>query len=207
MNIEFGPGTKPKEGFISCDVRKLENVSYVCNCWEIGNYVNPCTVENIYSRHMFEHLTFYQGRKAITEWLKILKPGGSVNLIMPDLNFHVKEYIYYYNNREKMNVPNYEHSIAGFYGWQKENENSLPWTADKNNWGTHKSGYDEISLKKLVYESGFENFNRNNQAKEWNLDVKFNKPNKLPDHLGGHCQKTHIHQHHHHHHHHHAPAS
>jgi|TARA_Y100000593_G_scaffold3662_1_gene7224 predicted SAM-dependent methyltransferase len=176
MKIEFGCGAKLRRGYIGCDVRALSGVEYVCPCWEIHNHVQSNSVEEIYSRHMFEHLTFKQGENSLKSWFKILKSGGVVNMILPNLHFHVEEYLRNFYDREGGNVrDSYEHSIAGFYGWQKETEDSPPWTADKNDWGTHKSGYDIASLNKLVEKCGYDNFEARTD-KPHDLNVIFQKP-------------------------------
>ena len=73
MKIEFGGSSRANKGFVCCDVRNIENVTYVCNCWEIEKYVEAGTVEVIHSSHMFEHLTFAQGRETLRVWFNILK--------------------------------------------------------------------------------------------------------------------------------------
>ena len=63
MNLEFGCGENPtKEGFKTCDIRNLPGVDYACPAWKITEHVAPNTVDEIWSRHFFEHLTFAQGK-------------------------------------------------------------------------------------------------------------------------------------------------
>ena len=78
MKIEFGAGGKAKEGYVSSDIRNLLGVTYVCACWDIHHHVETNSVEAIYSRHMFEHLTFAQGEKTLGVWYKILKKVGKL---------------------------------------------------------------------------------------------------------------------------------
>ena len=176
MKIEFGAGLRPKEGFVACDVRQLDTIKYVCNCWEIDMHVDKDSVEEIYSRHMFEHLTFAQGKMALTSWFKILKSGGKVHLVMPNLEYHIRGYLDYYNKREGEvgKKHNFSHQIAGIFGWQKETQKSDRFTTVENLWDVHKSGYDEISLRGLVESHGYVNFTRHKND-PWHLDVTFFK--------------------------------
>ena len=183
MKIEFGAGENPTPGFISSDIRAAKGVRYVCPCWEAHEEIKNNSVEVIKSRHMFEHLTFKQGEMTLSSWYKILKSGGKVHLCLPDLHYHVREYLKYFENRkisynEKGNVetPSFIHSIAGFYGWQKEHtQNSKIFTANENNWCLHKSGYDEISLRDLCEQHGYINFKRL-KSRASDLEVVFFKP-------------------------------
>jgi predicted SAM-dependent methyltransferase len=73
MDIEFGCGEAPtKVGYKTCDIRDVRGVDFVCNAWDIKKHVNEHTVDNIFSRHFFEHLTFPQGELVLHDWLSIL---------------------------------------------------------------------------------------------------------------------------------------
>ena len=183
MKIEFGPGLKgPKEGGKGCDIRPGNGIQYVCSAWQIPNFIPEGSVDQIYSRHMFEHLTFRQGYATLLSWRKVLKTKGRVHLIIPDLAYHVNEYVQFFDEREdpprytKSSCPSFIHSIAGFYGWQRESEaEDERFSAFENDWDVHKSGYDELLLKQVVEKAGFTAFLRRTQgAKEWDLDVSFN---------------------------------
>ncbi len=147
MNIEFGCGTNPRKiGWKKQDIRKLQGVDYVCPCWEIHNHVPENSVDNIFSYHMFEHLSFYDGERTLESWYKILKVGGKCEIALPNMTFHINQWINRRNKKE------FDHSKAGFWGWQRESEESEVWDL-------HKSGYDEDSLKELLLNKNFKNFN------------------------------------------------
>ena len=188
MNLEFGSGSRPAAGWEGCDIRPSEGVKYVCNCWDIHNHVPEGSVEGIYSRHMFEHLTFKQGEMTLSSWYKILKPGGVVDMNLPDLKYHVDEYLRFYNNRDTPNKPNFNHAIGSLFGQQRQDHlGSECFTAHDNLWDVHKSGYDEVSLKILIEKYGYINFVRkplgfipthgggSHHNSPWHLDVTFYK--------------------------------
>ena len=186
MKIEFGGSSRVSDGYVSCDLRESGSslpaeVKYICPCWDIGKHVEPNTVDAIYSRHMFEHLTFKQGMVSLEAWFKILKPGGRVDMILPDLHFHIKEYLEFYNERPssykwgKRDGPTFLHAIAGLFGWQREGGPER-FTAFEKDWDVHKSGYDEISLKQAVEKARFVKFTRNSTQWKWDLDTTFYKP-------------------------------
>ena len=113
MQIEFGGGEHPrKPNYKQVDIRKLPKIDFVCNAWEIDTLVPKNSVSDVYSRHFFEHLTFHQGSLTLKSWFKILKPGGRVEMILPNMMFHIKQWL---------DKSNQEHANAGFWGWQRDN--------------------------------------------------------------------------------------
>ena len=148
MNIELGGGeNRRKPAWKQQDVRSLPGIDFVCQAWELDAHVDPGTVRNLYTRHMFEHLTFAQGRNSAASWFRALAPGGRLEIILPNLDFHVRQ-LY-----EKRNIPGTykndwkKHGLAGIYGWQREGADSL--------WDVHKSGYNQESLRELMTSVGF----------------------------------------------------
>lgn len=144
MNIEFGCGDNPlRKDYKTSDIRDIPGVDFACPAWDIDNYVELNSVDIIFSRHMFEHLTFAQGKKTLETWYKILKPGGMVEMSLPNMDFHVNQWI---------KGKDMEHALAGFWGWQREGETDV--------WDVHKSGYNEKTLKTLVEQHNFKKYKR-----------------------------------------------
>ena len=72
MKIEFGGGKSPKKiDWIQCDIQDLPNIDIVCDAWKITDHVEKNSVEEIYSRHFLEHLTFAQAEACIKSWSAI----------------------------------------------------------------------------------------------------------------------------------------
>ena len=102
MKIEFGCGETPtKENFKTCDIRNVPGVDFVCAAWNIDKHVNPNSVDEIFSRHFFEHLTFPQGERVLEVWYKILRPGGICEMMLPDMNFHINQWVNQRDNPKK----------------------------------------------------------------------------------------------------------
>jgi len=157
MKIEFGCGHKAlKPGFLGCDTRETPSTSWVCNAWEIIDHLEAGRVEEVYSRHFFEHLTFAQGVKTLQAWHTILREGGRVTLITPDLFWHCQQFVQ--NRAEYARTRGYPET--GIFGWQKETEVAESFTSFKTSWDVHKSGYDEVTLRNLVERCGFERYTR-----------------------------------------------
>jgi predicted SAM-dependent methyltransferase len=150
MKLEFGCGDKPRPGFVGCDVRPLSNVQFVCDAWDISQHVKESSVTHIYSRHFFEHLTFEQADATFSACYDILAPGGVFEIIVPDMLFHVQQWIN--SDRDKTvnsnGMTDEEWAINGFWGRQRVDEHGP-------NWDVHKSGYDFPLLQKKLAQHGF----------------------------------------------------
>ena len=51
------------------------------------------SVQCIYSSHTFEHFTFDESLALSKECLRVLQPGGTIRIVVPDLALIVKEYL------------------------------------------------------------------------------------------------------------------
>ena len=159
MKIEFGCGEKTtKENFKTCDIRNLPGIDFVCPAWDIDKYVQEGTVDEIYSRHFFEHLTFKQGENVLTAWYNILKPGAKMEMVLPNMDFHINQWV------TNTNLP---HARAGFWGWQREGDTEM--------WDVHKSGYNFEQLKTLLLSHKFKNIQSLKEKKHQDLHIVCNK--------------------------------
>jgi predicted SAM-dependent methyltransferase len=170
--LEFGCGDNtPREGFRGVDIRQYPHVKYVCNAWEIIDHVPANSVAHIYSRHFFEHLTFEQADKTIGAWKTILKDGGIIEMIVPDMLYHIAQWLD--PDRRSRIVPGktglsfQEHAQRGFWGHQREGMT--------NTWDLHKSGYDWPLLRDFLDHHGFTHIKRLESLPK-NLHVIAKKP-------------------------------
>lgn len=167
MKIEFGGGENPKRpDFRQVDIRKINDDTITCAAWEIDQHVDENCVTEIFSRHFFEHLTHDQAKRTLDSWYKIMQKGGRVEMLVPNMNMHIWQWL----NWDKLNDKQKDHMRAGFWGWQRE--------ADESSWDLHKSGYDLPKLKELVEAHGFTNVRllARNDHEFKHLHVDFFKP-------------------------------
>jgi predicted SAM-dependent methyltransferase len=156
IGIEFGCGEKPtKPGFRTCDIRDVPGVDFVCPAWEIEHHVDANTVDEIFSRHFFEHVTFIQGEKVLQAWYNILKPGGKMEMMLPNMTFHINQWT---------TRSNIKHAKAGFWGWQREGEHNV--------WDVHKSGYDFELLEETLLKHKFYNIKSLRSKKDKHLHIE-----------------------------------
>jgi len=164
LDVGCGP-KKPMPGFVGVDTRPFPWVKYVCDAWKIDKHVPPDSISEIYSRHFFEHLTFAQADLTLQAWERILVLGGMLQIIVPDIEYHIKQFLTPNSLTPSETNPKWtvlEHALAGFWGWQNEGEEKF--------WDVHKSGYDFRCLEMKLLQHGFSDIRRIDD-KPWNLNV------------------------------------
>lgn len=83
LRLDFGCGTRKREGFKGVDIRKFDGVDFVLNVatekwpWEDNS------VDEGHASHFIEHLTWPQRVHFFNELGRVLKKGGKATLIWP----------------------------------------------------------------------------------------------------------------------------
>lgn len=92
------------------------------------------SVEEIRCVHMLEHLSFQEADEALTEWHRVLRPGGRLRVSVPDI-----DKVFEASTAEKHD-PRWRFYLMGGQ-------------TDKNDF--HKSVYDHAYLEKILESRGF----------------------------------------------------
>ena len=177
IKLEIGCGKKPRHGYLSCDVRNLAGVDYVCTADQLPFEAN--TVDEVYTRHVVEHFTIKEFLKVLEEWNRVLKIGGCVYIICPNLIWHLKQVIEGSHNSFYIKESGKNARYWGFgslFGWQQDE------------YDVHKFGYYFELLKDILEEFGFENvddltnISSSMEQAPWHLEVRATKKQKSIDH-------------------------
>ncbi len=147
MRVEVGSGGSPMPGYIHCDLCASPHVELVCTASAIP--FKHESIDEIYARHVLEHLTLQEAKLALMNWRGALRSGGRVDINVPDLKKTIRQlgkrgYSPYLNAR----VSNRDHAMGSIYGWQN-NDRDL-----------HKWGYTHESLSQILREAGFVHIKR-----------------------------------------------
>lgn len=81
--LEIGPGMTPLPGFETLNVRYSRGVTYVGNASGRLGFPDD-TFDEIFASHVLEHIPWYKAETVLSEWLRVLKPGGRLTIWVPD---------------------------------------------------------------------------------------------------------------------------
>lgn len=135
VKLHMGCGDKPIEGMVNCDLFSPQADVRV-DSKNLGAFRDG-SVDLIESHHMLEHLSFADAEAALSEWHRVLKPGGYLILTCPDLDKISKRWC-----RTPWG-PKKKYMLQMLYGSQ-EHPGMF-----------HRSGYNLDSLREILAERGF----------------------------------------------------
>jgi len=81
--LEIGPGPRRIPGFESLNIVTGLNVDYVANASRRLPFPDR-SFDLIYASHIIEHVPWYQVRDTLVEWVRVIKPGGTLEIWCPD---------------------------------------------------------------------------------------------------------------------------
>jgi ubiquinone/menaquinone biosynthesis C-methylase UbiE len=180
MKLNLGCGAVRPNGWVNVDsslnaylqklpggkfiASKLGMVQYDSNNVTYMNLNKPWKIKSnsadiVYASHLFEHLSLKSAKLFMNESYRVLKPGGIIRIVVPDLYKICKKYISEYEQTEGFaNTTEYimwainmhrEGQYPNVKGFKKI---ILEWQGYPHQ---HKFMYDEKSLGKIFADQGF----------------------------------------------------
>jgi predicted SAM-dependent methyltransferase len=167
VRIDVGCGRKPKDGYIGIDIRKNIDAHLTGKIDSLPFHDGK--VDEIYSRHALEHIPLKRILEALRDWNRVLKTGGRVHIIVPNLLFHAKQLL--------------EGSHASIYSHMPGKRNARRWAYgsifgwNQNRYDHHYFGFYYELLRDLLEANGFGEIKnltgrKNGEGKHrWHLEV------------------------------------
>ena len=121
VRLDLGAGDNAIEGFTPIDRRMGTEV------YPLDRYADN-SVEEIRASHILEHFPFAEVAKVLTEWVRVLKPGGRIRIAVPDF--------------DKVAMVDSDIRLRYMMGGQ----------TDANDF--HKSAFDFAALKQFMVNAG-----------------------------------------------------
>ena len=82
MNLNLGSGTDRFKGWLNFDADPRAKPDYIGNVDDLSMFKTG-SVNAIFASHILEHIPF--GKDVIVEWKRVLKVGGTLIVVVPDL--------------------------------------------------------------------------------------------------------------------------
>jgi|SRR6185295_3543876 len=145
MRLNVGSGRHVLDDWTNVDVVRSPKASrdpdIFANALEIPLPDN--CADELMAIHLFEHFYRWDAPKALTEWHRLLKPGGKLILEMPDVKKCAKNLIRLIDGDDIKSVDSL--AMHGLYG--------DPGTEDP--WMSHKWGWTPKTLRPMLKKAGF----------------------------------------------------
>jgi predicted SAM-dependent methyltransferase len=91
QRLHLGCGDRYIPGFLHVDIRPLPHVDIVSGLDALPMF-GDATADLVYASHVLEHFGRHQTHAILTEWHRVLKPGGVLRLAVPDFAQLVRVY-------------------------------------------------------------------------------------------------------------------
>lgn len=158
--LEIGPGPRRVPAFETINVVWGRDVDYIGDASKKMPFPSGSFVL-VYASHVLEHIPWYHAPSVIKEWVRILKPGGSIEIWIPNGLLIAQTFV-----NAELGVKN----EIGEDGWYKFNEHHDPcvWangrlfsygdgSGRKNHPNWHMAVYSPRYLRALLMDSGLIN--------------------------------------------------
>lgn len=91
--IEIGCGFMfNKPGYERLDIDpNCPQLDFCCSMDDIP--VEDKVFDEVFSAHSLEHISWRKTHKTLSEWFRILKPGGVVHIVVPNMRWIVEQYL------------------------------------------------------------------------------------------------------------------
>ena len=141
MKLHLGCGSKHIPGFLHVDALAYPHVDVVGPV-DVLPFAADGAAELIYACHVLEHFGRQSVAKVLSEWFRVLKPGGLLRLAVPDFGAAARLYA-------ERRLPNGLIEITGLIVGGQRDE-----------YDYHKAVFDEPTLATTLRSVGFREVRR-----------------------------------------------
>lgn len=139
MKLHLGCGDRYIPGWFHIDAQQLPFVDLVSDLQDIP--LKSRCAETIYACTVLEHFAKDETLDVLMEWRRLLKPGGTLRLSVPNFAVLARVYLHGYKNFiEPINLELIQGMLVG---------------GQKNEYDFHKNVFDYARLKQYLIEARF----------------------------------------------------
>ena len=137
MNLHLGSGKRHLPGYVHVDLADFPHIDHQHRIDQLPMFDDE-TFDLIYCCHAFEYFDREQAVDVLAEWRRVLKPGGTLRLAVPDFEALIEVY-----RRSGM----IDRVLGPIFGrWPIPGSDEVIY---------HRTVYDQASLSHLLEENGF----------------------------------------------------
>ena len=151
--LDIGSGYRIIEGYEHLDALKLDHIEHVCDATKSMPQFEDETFEEIRCENIIEHIGHKERENTLREWKRILKTGGTLRIICPNITYQVFALVECIKNHHGTEG----HWLNAIFGGQEDK------------WNFHKYGYTPNTLFHYLYSIGFKNCQ--NISKRIQIDI------------------------------------
>jgi SAM-dependent methyltransferase len=149
--LHLGSGDGRIAGFLNMDANPAAQCDVVA--WLEKLKLASNSVGVIYTSHVFEHIPRSKTRRVLSEWYRVLKPGGELYICVPDLEALCHLYL--------DNIKSYEEERSRYVA---DMACGVAYGGQVNKYDFHFYGYSLPTLSRLLEGAGFRNVARFDRA-------------------------------------------
>lgn len=142
--LHLGCGFAYINGFCNIDASRIVPCDITARIDKLN--LAAGTVDVIYASHVFEHVPWRRGPDILAEWFRVLKPGGRLLVLVPDIERLFRIYL--------DNLPEYQSEPGRFHADRAHN---IVYGGQSNRFDYHYQGWSMTSLSTVLREIGFNN--------------------------------------------------
>jgi predicted SAM-dependent methyltransferase len=131
-------------GWVHIDLCDMPHIDHKTSIDKLPMFADG-SVDLIYSSHSFEYFDRQQAVAVLAEWRRVLKPGGTLRLAVPDFDALLQVYA---------KTGEIKRILGPLYGRMEIETEDGPTTL------YHKTTYNFASMKELLEENGFADTHR-----------------------------------------------
>ena len=169
--VHFGCGSNRLDGWINVDLDRSCKLDMVADL-RLNLPFRSQSVDYIHSEDFIEHLKLEEGIHFLEECHRILKMGGAMRLLTPDLHQIAKRYV----TRDEEFIKQFEATIASLGLHPLKTRKGAEVFNAGMRWGGHTFLYDGEILTSILEKIGFESkkahFNSSAVAELRGIDVR-----------------------------------
>jgi len=92
LRLHLGCGMVNAPGFVNIDLLKAPHVHVRAQIDDLSSFPSECA-DLVYACHCLEHFGFRRTRAILEEWVRVLRPGGTLRLAVPDFAVIARAYV------------------------------------------------------------------------------------------------------------------